>query len=506
MSIGAGADTALAVGFAQVVVSTRNAIAFYTNGGLKVFGVVPGITTSSWQPTDFWAASGFLISGHSYSATDMRTIFDPYRGRFWITQLVSDTTTSNEYLFCAVSVDGYATDGFYFYYWDPRGAQTPQDSSDYDTLGIGPTTFIQTSNWFTNGVFKNSVIFLWNADVMASGGSPNGWVFWNWTYPDGSTPVSFMQPASHHGTTDPIYLATKWPGHNNAVIFQVTHPLGVGGSQSQGWHNIGLTNPNIESFPDGPQHPHYVASAPPLGMGAQVGNIFLKSAWRAGKIYVSSNTAVNSLNSARMIRINTGTWGLEKDNVFAASTYSYGWPGVEVNQFGDVAILTTRTSAATEPEIRMSAYLHTDSSIEPDTLVKSGQDPYHEGAVCIPGALGDPGRAECWGETTGESVDPFDDTGIWGTFMFPVASGGNTHLCNYSMWVTRLWGSGGCPHSMCTQGDPLLATCDSPNNFVSNVCTYDSYCCATLWDSQCVSEVPMLTGYDCNSLPLQQCL
>jgi hypothetical protein len=48
---------------------------------------------------------------------------------------------------------------------------------------------------------------------------------------------------------------------------------------------------------------------------------------------------------------------------------------------------------------------------------------------------------------------------------------------------------GTCAHDLCTASSgPLAMGCD-PTGCVTNVCTNDSYCCDTDWDSLCTSEV-----------------
>jgi hypothetical protein len=50
---------------------------------------------------------------------------------------------------------------------------------------------------------------------------------------------------------------------------------------------------------------------------------------------------------------------------------------------------------------------------------------------------------------------------------------------------------GSCSHSDCSSGTKLVASCDP---CVQEICASDSYCCATKWDSQCVSEVSSICG------------
>jgi hypothetical protein len=59
-------------------------------------------------------------------------------------------------------------------------------------------------------------------------------------------------------------------------------------------------------------------------------------------------------------------------------------------------------------------------------------------------------------------------------------------------------GSGGgtsCSHSICASGTKLTSSCDS---CAADICSQDSYCCTTKWDSQCVSEVSSICNESCN--------
>ena len=140
-----------------------------------------------------------------------------------------------------------------------------------------------------------------------------------------------------------------------------------------------------------------------------------------------------------------------------------------------------------------------DDHSKPVEMLKAGEAPYHEGSVCLPGVPG--WTWECWGELTGESVDPVDDTGIWVTqeYPVPVPRGFDSNYANYSMWVGQVFGSG-CGHGVCATGAAMKASCDSI--CVAPVCSHDAYCCNTAWDSICVSEVPTYCGGNtCNLSP-----
>jgi hypothetical protein len=58
-------------------------------------------------------------------------------------------------------------------------------------------------------------------------------------------------------------------------------------------------------------------------------------------------------------------------------------------------------------------------------------------------------------------------------------------------------GGGGstCSHNLCMQGTKLTSTCDT---CATKICTADSFCCNSKWDSQCVSEVSSICNQSCN--------
>jgi hypothetical protein len=51
-----------------------------------------------------------------------------------------------------------------------------------------------------------------------------------------------------------------------------------------------------------------------------------------------------------------------------------------------------------------------------------------------------------------------------------------------------------CPHEVCTTGDALDTGCST---CVKDICAVDPYCCASYWDSLCVSEAETVCGKDC---------
>ena len=111
---------------------------------------------------------------------------------------------------------------------------------------------------------------------------------------------------------------------------------------------------------------------------------------------------------------------------------SYGWPAMEVNKNGDMAIVYTRTGTTRYPEMRYSAYLAAESDIRPSRLVKIGEAPYDQTLPTKP-------QIVFWGDLAGASVDPADDTAIWLAHQYASKTAGNVGNGNFQIWVAKVF-------------------------------------------------------------------
>jgi hypothetical protein len=111
----------------------------------------------------------------------------------------------------------------------------------------------------------------------------------------------------------------------------------------------------------------------------------------------------------------------------------YGWAAVEANKNGDAIIGYARTGEQVYPEVRASAYMASESDIRPSRQVKAGDKTadnpnYPNANDVLP-----------WGDTSGASVDPSDDTGIWIAQEYASTTASNNG--NYDIWVARFFGA-----------------------------------------------------------------
>ncbi len=436
---GEGSDQQIAVSSTHVGVSGRAVLAFYTKAGTKVYGVTGAEA--------FFIAQGLPSVTGGYGIYDLRMLFDEYRKRFWVCALTKQPgpgSTVASFL-CAVSKTQNPLDGFYLYWWNsvPTSAGSgfqAGDTSDYPCIGIAPHVFIQT-NMVKGANYKHWRVVLRNADKMAqgvSGSQVDGWEWWGWNNPDGNK-TYIIQPAVHHGPSDRVFLVNKWG--NNAVVWAISNPL----TPQQSYARASVALPGVSgALVNGPQKGNLVANPPPIAMGPQIGDAFLKAVYRNNKLYFTANNSKNwdgsgNLASGRLIRANVANYPsvtVEIDRTFGAAaetdpkgkTFHYAWPSIEVNKKGDMVLSTTRTSSTSYPEARLSAYFAAEADLRSSVQLRAGGSPYFEGS----------GQTyNFYGETTASCVDPSDDTAIWVASQFPYATT-NKSEANWSMWVGKL--------------------------------------------------------------------
>jgi len=436
---GEGSDQQIAVSETHVGVSGRAVLAFYDKAGTKVYGVTGAEA--------FFIAQGLPSAEGGYGIYDLRMIFDEYRKRFWVAALTGKPGPGSKVpsFLCAVSKTQNPLDGFYLYWWDsvPTAAGSGYqagDGSDYPCIGIAQHVFVQTNKVFGSS-YKHWRVVLRNADKMAQGlpgAQIDGWEWWGWNNPDGNK-TYIIQPAVHHGPSARVFLVNKWV--KNAEVWAIDNPL----TPQQSYARVDVPLPGDSGgLINGPQKGNLVSNPPPIAMGPQIGDAFLKAVYRKGKLYFTANNSKNwdgsgSLASGRLIRVNVAkypTVTVEIDRTFGKAaetdpkekTYHYAWPSIEVNKKSDMVLSTTRTSAASYPGVRLSAYYAAEADIRSSVSLHAGASPYYEGS----------GRPyNYYGETTASCIDPSDDTAIWVASQFPYKTS-NKNEANWSIWVGKL--------------------------------------------------------------------
>ena len=449
------ADPQIAVSRTHVVVTTNDSLAVYDKTGQlqQVLG-----------PQPFFLNPALSLPAGIDMTFDVRAIFDAYRNRFWIGAIAFNSAHQNDQsrltkFIAAVSRTENPADGWFLYWWDAVAHDgvpndpvfQPGDAGDFPSLGIDNTAIYQTNavndNLSQQRRYWHVVFF--PADALANGQTANGWQYWDLTNPNGQVTGEVIQPVVHHGPSPHAFFASRYyAGGNEILVWALTDPL-------QAAQRIDRAEVTLQAFVspgDAPQ-----AGASQRIEMSNLGSDVSKAVYRNGRLHLTTNDARNwfndgqALNSIRLVRLDVSTYPnisttpgphfVFIDRIFGANNaltdqptdhMYYGWPAVEVNQYGDMVIVYARTGATIFPEARLSAFLNSEADIRPSRLLKAGEDPY---ALDYPDLTS--ANVLRWGDTAGACVDPFDDTAVWVTQAY--ASDVRTfHINNWALWVAKL--------------------------------------------------------------------
>jgi hypothetical protein len=451
------ADAQIAVSTTHVIVTNRQRMRYYDKNG-NALGNDIGSTSFFTAGLSLKDAAGNPIDRFN----DLRIIFDSYRKRFWVTAYAGFSGAANVpaakrryYIPIAVSKTQNPLDGWYFYYTEGASQQglanstiwQAGDAPDYPIIGIDKlaVTISHAVNRASSGGYWR--VFFFPADSLAGGQFQSGWQFWDLKNPDGSA-LGLTAPAVHHGS--PSGGRAYWLGRQGSseiVVWAITNPFDA----ARKVKGVAVKIPNGFSGPVNGQQ----KGSNKLIKFTNLGTSVMKAAYRNGFLHMVTNDAHDwggigkVRTSIHYIRLPVSKWpdvpspptsdGV--DRVFGGGNPNeeigglkhYGWAAVEANKNGDAIIGYVRTGEKVFPEVRGSAYMANESDIRPSRQVKAGDTSadnpnYPNANDILP-----------WGDTSGASVDPSDDTGIWIAQEYASSTANNNG--NYDIWVAKFFGS-----------------------------------------------------------------
>ncbi|GAB3002869.1 hypothetical protein [Saccharothrix stipae] len=432
---GSPSDAQISVSETHVVTTIVNRIAFRHRDGTLLKEMSPA--------QEFFAPLKLVESGlacEGREVTDLRTIYDSYRKRFWIVGGTGNTGAKcpnvppekvRGIIVVAVSKTSNPLDGWHLYWWDAVAgppAYQPGDGADYPCIGIDAKCFYQTNS--VAGRYWR--VTVWPADQMAAGVPASqvaGWQFWDLENPDGSPVKVVIQPCVHHGpTNNAAYFVNRF-STDQLVVWRLQNPLTP---QQQ------MVRTSVVVKPFGaPQNAPQKNSLSRIQM-TNLGTDVVKVVYRHPNLVLVCNDGKDwfgdgqVLSSIRLVRVsvlgfpnlstapNSGfidrTFGKNSLDDAPADHVHYGWPAVEVNKYQNMVVVYARSGQTLYPEVRFSAYLNTETDIRPSRLLQAGGNAYG-------GQGGSASTLYRWGDLAGASVDPKDDTAIWVAQQFANADG-----------------------------------------------------------------------------------
>ena len=466
---GTAGDATIAVSTTHVLVTNRTTLRYFDKAGTMP-KTLPA--TSLFSPLGLNAPSFVPKPIDAYF--DMRALFDPHRKRFWVMALGinaawrSQTPANMRHVTAvAVSKTENPDDGWWLYWWDSvphwgavnDDVYAPGDASDYPTIGIDTNLFHETHavNNYAKAppkTYKFWRVTFFGANEMAAGlsfANVKGWQFWDLKNPDGTNPNT-IQAVVHHTASSFSFYVSRVPIDKNfpsdvVVVWGLMKPFQPG----QKMLATALHMPEYWSPPnDGPQKTDVLGPDDTLIQMSNLGTHVLKAVYRNDLLYFTTHDAVASFTGMRYVRLLMNTYPaifLDDVHKFLSRTFGVadaiegdgytwsGWPGVEVNKAGNVAIVFARTSYALFPQARFTTYFANEPDIRLSRLLKDGEATYHDGATRFDkdgNTIPMP-----WGDTGGASVDPKDDTSIWLAQQYSTSG---APIPNYAIWVGKVFG------------------------------------------------------------------
>lgn len=395
-------DAAVAAGPNHVVAAVNSSMAIFSKSGLKL--------------SQFTLQSLFQGLGNGEDMVfDPRLLYDTGTGRFFFLGAARRTSGTLSWYYLAVSHTSNPLDGWFT--WglraDLNGSSPSNLWADFPALGVDAQAVYITSNQYSwSNAFAYAKLRVIGKTPLVNGSSSvSWWDFWNLTHPVTGLLADTLQPANTSGSAPAEYLVSA-DGIDSLSVFAITNPLASPPTIAAARLVVGS----------------YTVPADAMQAGTttllDTGDDRLQSAvWRGNSLWTAHSVlafwAGDTQNRAalRLYEIDTSAFpalSAKQTILYGGSGLYYFYPGVQVNQAGDAAVVFNRSSATDFVGLYYTGRLAGDPlhTLQSSAVLKAGQGSYVQVA----------GGRNRWGDYTAAALDP-NATAIW---MFgEYAAGGN---------------------------------------------------------------------------------
>ncbi len=403
-------DNAGCVGPNHFLLAVNTAIEWYTKTDrIRQYSESLNTFFAATSPTDLF---------------DPRVLWDQFNGRYVVIADEEDDATKISYIHIAVSKTSDPNDGWYFQKINTKLNINGTDTwLDFPALGVSNEALYLTGNMFS---FSSTYVAtrLWIFDKGLYNGGTSNYQVYDPSTEAGLTSQAFtIQPAHMYGTqpnnVGAFMFSSEWDdnnGNNDLIaFFRVDDPLGNNGGP---FFNVQFLNPGeIHNNSSG------VPTAPQKGTNINIdfGDDRAQSCvWRdsifVGAFTINPSTgseagqATNfwfTVNTSNINNVVLEQQGLIDGEDIANACYT-GYPAVEINAFGDIAI----GFSATSDTIYAGSYVAYHGVADPSgtvrgsILIHAGVDYYVR--TGIPFHIGNR-----WGDYSSIALDPINENSFW---------------------------------------------------------------------------------------------
>lgn len=387
-------DSQIAVGPNHVLIVTNGGAVVYSKSGAQIS-----------SHSSFFGCSG--------SCFDPRALYDERDGRFIVTFANRNNPSGIQ---LAVSQTSDPT-GNWYEYFVPVG-----DSSnwpDFPSLGLSSTAvYIAFDRIFTGGAdYEIKVVGL--PELLQGATSLNITTFANLRNPSGN-PAGGIMAALTYGDSDYEYLVSN--GESNSSIVISIHLWKI--------NTVGQPVLSVVDIPVATMQPPLHAVQPGTNSTINTGGTgMLNAAWRNGSLWCSHNalgeTGGNS--EIRWYQIDTGSATVVQSGAITGAGDAY-YGGVAVGPDGEVNVTYTTSSST---QFASAAWSHRGVGDPAGSMPLWG----------IYGSGNSPYEGSAWGDYSGISIDPTDNT-TWG---LAESADSSDPAVTFRTWAVQLRTTGPLP-------------------------------------------------------------
>lgn len=341
----------------------------------------------------------------STELTDPRVLFDPSSGRwFVVTTTVNKSKTPGGWNL-AVSASSDPTGAFYLYSFS-----TGKSFPDFPKMGVNYDKVALSGDIFSGNNFLGTEFLVLNKSNLINGQAVSVDTY---PAPQGDYAIEPALDLTENTTSDTMYMAAAaYASASSVEVWSVTGVPGVGSGSQVTEKSL----PFSSAAYTGPATPSTL-STPPDAAQCNTNttvvtndNALLDAMYRSGSLWVSANdactpetdTAVRSC--LRFIEISIPA-GASAANASIAENFDVGvhgeylyYPAVRTDKYGNMASVFSESSGSQCPSVAEITQQAGGTPGSP-ALVNPGSAAYTQ--------------ANRWGDYSGASVDPTDDSTFW---------------------------------------------------------------------------------------------
>ena len=402
---------------------------------------------------DFWQRVSGIID-----LSDPRITYDPYADR-WIATAIGAFSSAQSALLVGVSQTGDPAGSWNLYKIDADASDVAW--LDFPSLGFNKNWIVVQGNMFTvaQGTFKGTQIWVFGKANLYAGGSGSYTLLSDDTIGGTQSPAVTLDP-----TVSALYLLQNWNGNANGmgVVRLYTITGSIGSEVLTPVAFVATPNPWSSAQPNGADLAPQMGEPMKINLGdARMQKVVFRNGaiWAAHTVFLPAGAPTGS--AAQWWQLGPDGGVVQRGRVDDASGAAfYGYPSLAVNRAGDMLLGFASFSAQ---QFASGSYAYRAAgdplgTLRAERVLKAGEDTYLR--------VFSDGRNR-WGDYSGTSVDPVNDSDFWTIQEYAAARDPVSRAYRWGTWWGRVVPEPAVSGAPCVAG--AAALCLNANRFQVSV-------------------------------------